>query len=85
MGQWRQTWPEAIADVRGQGLLLALEFRDEATASRIAAACLAGGLIIRQTLGNIIRIFPALNIRRDEMEEGLLLFEKALRTALQEP
>ena len=84
MAQWRQTWPEAIADVRGRGLLLAVEFRNEATASRIAAACLAGGLIIRQTLGNIIRIFPALNIRRDELEEGLLLFEKALGTALQE-
>jgi len=84
MAQWRQTWPEAIADIRGRGLLLAVEFCDEATASRVTAACLAGGLFIRQTLGNIIRVFPALNIRREELEEGLAIFEKAIGTTLTE-
>jgi len=84
MERWRKTWPEAITDVRGRGLLLAVEFSNEATASRITDTCLAQGLFVRLTQGNIIRIFPALNIRREEMEEGLAIFEKAIETALKE-
>ncbi|OPY89260.1 MAG: Acetylornithine/acetyl-lysine aminotransferase [Syntrophus sp. PtaU1.Bin208] len=82
METWRQTWPEAIVDVRGRGLLLAVEFRSESTAARICDACLAQGLFVRLTQGNIIRVFPALNIRREEMEEGLAILEKSLRTSL---
>jgi len=82
MVKWMQTWPEAITDVRGRGLLLAVEFRNEATASRITDACLAQGLFVRQTMGNIIRIFPALNIRREEMEEGLAILEKAIEDTI---
>jgi len=82
MMKWMQNWPEAITDVRGRGLLLAAEFRDEATASRITDACLAQGLFVRQTMGNMIRIFPALNIRQEEMEEGLAILERAIEGAL---
>jgi len=82
MGQWKNAWPEALLDVRGRGLLLAVEFRQEAMADRIADACLARGLFVRPTLGNILRIFPALNIRREEMEEGLAIIEKALETCI---
>ncbi|SEM43452.1 acetylornithine/N-succinyldiaminopimelate aminotransferase [Syntrophus gentianae] len=82
MEKWRQTWPEDIVDARGRGLLLALEFRNEATAARICDACLTQRLFVRLTQGNIIRIFPALNIRREEMEEGLAILERAIQTSL---
>jgi len=83
-GRWRETWPESITEIRGRGLLLAVEFATEATAARIADACLAQRLFVRQTLGNMIRIFPALNIRREEMEEGLAILEKAIAGAVQD-
>ncbi len=81
MTEWKQTWPAVITDVRGRGLLLAVEFSSETAASRINDECLAQGLFVRQTLGNIIRIFPALNIKKEEMEEGLSIMEKAINKA----
>lgn len=76
--EWRRDYPERIADVRGKGLLLAVEFGDEATATKINDRCLAGGLFVRQTQGNMIRIFPALTIKREELEEGLTIIRKAI-------
>jgi acetylornithine/N-succinyldiaminopimelate aminotransferase len=78
MCAWKQNFPQVITDVRGLGLLLAVEFRDEATATRITEACLNLGLFVRQTQGNMIRIFPALNIKREELEEGLKIFQEAI-------
>lgn len=80
MKGWKLSFPEMIADVRGLGLLLAVEFRTEEMAAQITAACLAKGLFVRQTQGNMIRIFPALNIRKKEMEEGLMLFWESIES-----
>ena len=76
--EWKRENPELVIDVRGKGLLLAIELRDEATATHITEACLAEGLFVRQTQGNMIRIFPALNIKREEIEEGLAVIRKAI-------
>ena len=79
---WMEAYPERITDVRGRGLLLAIEFRDEKTAGCVTDKCLDRRLFVRQTQGNMIRIFPALNIGREEMEEGLLLLEEAIDETL---
>lgn len=39
MHKWMEAYPEMIIDVRGKGLLLALEFRDEETAGDVTAEC----------------------------------------------
>jgi acetylornithine/N-succinyldiaminopimelate aminotransferase len=78
MHEWRQAYPEIITDVRGKGLLLAVEFHNEEAATRVTDGCLARGLFVRQTSGNVIRIFPALNIKPEEMEEGLTIFREAI-------
>jgi acetylornithine/N-succinyldiaminopimelate aminotransferase len=80
MNEWKQSYPKIITDVRGLGLLLAIEFRTEETATLITNECLARGLFVRQTQGNMIRIFPALNIKQKEMEEGLDLFREAIES-----
>jgi len=82
MHKWMRAYPEMINDVRGRGLLLAIEFRDEMTASVVTDGCLDRRLFVRQTQGNMIRIFPALNIKQEEMEEGLMLFEGAIDNAV---
>jgi acetylornithine/N-succinyldiaminopimelate aminotransferase len=81
MGKWARTFPGIITGFRGKGLLLALALPDEQTAGMVTAECLARRLFVRQTQGNLIRIFPPLNIRREEMEEGLDLIEAAIETA----
>jgi len=80
MNEWKQNFPKIIADVRGLGLLLAVEFCNEETATLITNECLRRCLFVRQTQGNMIRIFPALNIKRREMEEGLDIFRKAIES-----
>jgi acetylornithine/N-succinyldiaminopimelate aminotransferase len=82
MREWMQDYPETIKDVRGRGLLVAIEFPDEKTAADITGECLSRGMFVRQTQGNMIRIFPALNITREEMEEGLGLFKEAIDAVL---
>ena len=59
-------------------LLLVAEFIDEETAGRVTDACLARRPFVRQTQGNMIRLFPALNIRAEELKEGLTILESAI-------
>ncbi len=80
---WRSEYPETIADVRGKGLLIALEFRSAEDAKQVKQECFDRGLLLNITQGNVIRIFPALNITRNEAEEGLEILENALE-AVQE-
>lgn len=81
LGKWHSKHPEIIKAVRGKGLLMAIEFRDEKTAGFVADKCLEKRLFVRQTQGNMIRIFPALNIKKEEMEEGLQILEEAIGEA----
>lgn len=78
MNLWRQEFNEIITDVRGKGLLLAFEFKNDEIAKKIYDQCLEKGLLLNLTQGNIIRIFPALNITKSEMEEGLSIIKEVL-------
>jgi acetylornithine/N-succinyldiaminopimelate aminotransferase len=75
---WHGLHPELIVDVRGCGLLLLIQFSTERVASEINEICLRKGLFVRQTQGSGIRLFPALNIGTDELEEGLAILEEAI-------
>jgi acetylornithine/N-succinyldiaminopimelate aminotransferase len=74
----QQAHPAIINTVRGKGLLLAMEVCDPQIASEILEKSLGLGLFVNLTQGNVIRVFPALNIRKAEAEEGLELLGKAI-------
>ncbi len=74
----QQQYPGIITTVRGKGLLIAMVISSQTTAEQIITTGLEQGLILNLTQGNMIRIFPALNIRQEEAEEGLSLLEKTL-------
>ncbi len=78
LNEWRSEYPEAIADVRGKGLLIGMELKDASAAKRIKQECFERGLLINVTQGNVIRIFPALNITLDEAGEGLTILKDAM-------
>jgi acetylornithine/N-succinyldiaminopimelate aminotransferase len=63
-------YPALIREIRGQGLLWAIDFSDEAIAAQINEAALSRGLILNVKHGTIIRIFPALTISERELETG---------------
>jgi acetylornithine/N-succinyldiaminopimelate aminotransferase len=76
--RWQRMFGDIIADVRGRGLLIAIEFYKAADANAIYAQCLEQGLFVNITQEKVIRIFPALNITPDEMHEGLQIIENIL-------
>ncbi|MBC2714018.1 MAG: aspartate aminotransferase family protein [Desulfobacteraceae bacterium] len=78
MGQWKERYPHAIKDIRGKGLLLLIEFADPDMAARVSDGCLDRKLFVRQTQGNGIRVFPALNIKENELKEGLGIMQAAI-------
>ncbi|MDQ2959890.1 MAG: aspartate aminotransferase family protein [Candidatus Dormibacteraeota bacterium] len=82
---WTDEFP-VIADVRGLGLMIGLEFmRDGAPASDLAHAvqrrCIDNDLLIL-TCGiddNVIRLLPPLTIPEDELTRGLDILERCVR------
>ncbi len=79
MNSWPKIYGNIIADIRGKGLLIMVEFQSEDIATNVKNECLARGLFVTQTQGNGIRIFPALNIKKDELEKGLLIIEDIVK------
>ena len=77
MRQWQRKYPDIVLDIRGKGLLIAMELRHEEAATRVNEYCVNRGLLINVTQSRIMRIFPALTIEKKELEEGLAILEEA--------
>ena len=68
-----------ITDVRGRGLLLALEF-DRDIAGSLKMACLEAGLLVNDVKPNALRFMPPLTITRGDAAEALGVLDKVLAT-----
>ena len=66
-----------IKEIRGVGLMVGVELTIEG--KDIFEECLKQGLIINCTQGNVLRIMPALNVTKKEIDKGLAILEKVLR------
>ena len=68
-----------IRQVRGMGLMNALEIADEdgSLSSRFCMLLLQHGLLAKTTHKNIIRMTPPLVINREQMEEAVAIVEKS--------
>ncbi len=76
-----------LAEVRGKGLMVGLEFvrpgttePDPAATVRVFDECKAGGLLVGKggLYGNVIRIGPALTLTEEEAREGLAVLTDAI-------
>jgi acetylornithine/N-succinyldiaminopimelate aminotransferase len=67
----------AITEVRGRGLLVAVEF-DSDIAQLLVESCLERGLLVNKLKPNTIRFMPPLIIGRKEVDEALDILDKAL-------
>jgi acetylornithine/N-succinyldiaminopimelate aminotransferase len=72
----------SIKEVRGMGLLLAVEFH-EAISGELVTSCNAGGLLLNPVRPNAVRFMPPLNISETEVDIAVDRFEKSLEDALQ--
>ena len=65
---------KCIKEVRGLGLMVGMELNMEGKA--IFEECLKNGLIINCTQGNVLRIMPALNVTRKQINKAVYILEK---------
>jgi len=79
----------SIGDVRGIGLMIGVEFvKDRETKEpaahlrdRVVDLAFERGLLLLGCGKNVIRFSPPLNVSKAEIDEGLTIFEEALRMA----
>ena len=68
---------QLVTDVRGRGLLLAMEFSSDIAGS-LVTACLERGLLVNRLKPNALRFMPPLTIGNEEVDEALGILDKAL-------
>jgi len=82
----------SMGDVRGIGLMIGVEFvkdknnrkADGAIRDRIVDLAFERGLLLLGCGKNVIRFSPPLTINKKEVDEGLMIFDKALTLAEKE-
>lgn len=72
---------QALGEVRGRGLLLALDLGCD-RAAEVVEVAREQGLLINAPRPGVLRFMPALNIRADEVDLGLQRLESALRQVM---
>jgi len=66
-----------VTEVRGRGLLVAMEF-DSDIAQPLVMACLERGLLVNKLKPNALRFMPPLIIGKSEVDEALAILDEAL-------
>lgn len=75
---WKNKYSNKIVDVRGKGLLMAIEFKDN-LAEKIGKITLEKGVFLNINKGKNIRIFPALNITKNQMKQAIDILENIVK------
>ncbi len=76
---YKSQYPELIQDIRGKGLLWAVELKSQDLSSRVFDDCLDKGLILNLKHGKVFRFFPALTITEEELMEGAGIFFSSMQ------
>ena len=66
-----------VTEVRGSGLLIAMQF-DRDIAQDVLSACLSEGLLINKLKPNAIRFVPPLVVSRADVDEAMNILYKVL-------
>jgi acetylornithine/N-succinyldiaminopimelate aminotransferase len=67
---------KGVKGISGKGLMLGIE--TDKNASDIAKECLQNGLLVLTAHKNKVRLLPALNISRGELDEGLKILKEVI-------
>ncbi|CEP64753.1 acetylornithine transaminase LALA0_S13e02234g [Lachancea lanzarotensis] len=70
-------YPQHITNLRGQGLMIGLEFAE--APKELIKKCRDSGLLIITAGKSTVRFVPPLTITDEEIQEGLSIFEKAVK------
>jgi len=76
----KNDFPDKIKQIRGLGFIIGVEFseinrpaefKDLTTAAYLTLSCLDNGLLVVPAGTNVIRLLPALNTKKPDLDEGL--------------
>lgn len=62
---------DKVLDVRGQGLMIGVQLKDQDTLSATIANLQKKGLLVLKAGNNTLRLLPPLTIEQDELEKGI--------------
>ncbi|HUS59281.1 MAG TPA: aminotransferase class III-fold pyridoxal phosphate-dependent enzyme, partial [Planctomycetota bacterium] len=65
-----------IADVRGKGSLIGVELKESGT--EFVKRCMQAGLLLNCTHDKVIRFYPALNVKEEQIDECVEIARKCL-------
>lgn len=71
--------PDTVKEVRGRGLIQALELFAEG--APVVEACRASGVLINCTMERVLRFLPPLVVGREEIDEMISVLDRALSDA----
>lgn len=66
-----------VVEVRGMGLLFAIEFSYD-VAAQVVSACNDAGLLVNPVRPNVIRLMPPLTVSAEEIDQGIEKLDAAL-------
>jgi acetylornithine/N-succinyldiaminopimelate aminotransferase len=66
-----------ISDIRGTGLLIGVEFKEE-IAEKVMYACLDRGLVINFLKPQMLRVIPPLIIKKADVDQGMAILDESL-------
>lgn len=69
--------PDVFETVRGSGMMLGVKCTDKVTAADVVAAGYSAGVITVPAADNVVRLLPALNIKDDDIDEGITRLDEA--------
>ena len=74
----QQRFPKMVKVVRGLGLMIGIEFQPQFKAADLVKELHKRNLLTVPAGNSVIRLLPALNLRKSEAEEGLQIIEKLI-------
>lgn len=77
----REVYPPAVQEVRGMGLMQAIDLAIDARA--VLAVCHQEGLLANVTAGNVLRLLPPLTVSREEIDRAVTIIGKAIAAVAQ--
>jgi len=78
LGDLRDSFPDVVSNVRGSGLMAAFDLPDGEIRGRFLESARANGLLIVGCGERSVRFRPPLNLKREEVDEGIDIIGKAL-------
>jgi acetylornithine/N-succinyldiaminopimelate aminotransferase len=74
----QQRFPKVVSVVRGLGLMIGIEFQPQFKAADVVKELHKRNVLTVPAGNSVIRLLPALNLRKSEAEEGLRAIEKLI-------